>query len=389
MTGKRARWILFVTAVVAVGALAGGLVWWLRPAAAPTALALVNDDTGPTGARVVQALRADGTHEWHAVRAADASTDRYAAVVTLPADLSSSVDSLATARPHRARLTVATNRDADPNLVNDAVNQVTQRIGAAGVDGALAAMSSARGSMQQAAFTTQLLGAGVNLAADASAQFGGGAQQMLGFLDTAKSGASQLTSGIGQLNDALTAATAQANSLAATLDATGLTLGQIDATANTVTTGLDQVLPLLRALPFASDPRLADAIAKLDALHGVSSQAGTQLAGFAQLTGSGTDPGTPVGTLLRDAAARLSAAGAQLNQGAALAAQVPQLADQGASQLTGALAALSGGVTQLQQIVANLSAQTGKALDALPAHSGSAQTAIATNLSNPVDVVRE
>ncbi|RDI61412.1 YhgE/Pip domain-containing protein [Nocardia pseudobrasiliensis] len=386
MTGK--RWILLVSAVVAVGAIAGGLMWWLRPDAAPTAIALVNSDTGPTGAKVVKALQGDGSHEWQAVKPGDADTSDYAAVITLPADLSASVGSLATAQPHRAQVTVATNADADPNLVNDAVTKVTQRISATGMDDTLAAVSSARGSVQQVAFTTQLLGAGVQMAADASNQFGGGADQMLGFLNTAKAGAGQLTSGIGQLNDTLGAATTQANSLAATLDTTGVTIGQINDTANALSTGLDQVLPLLRSLPFAGDPRLADAIAKLDALHQISNQAGAQLAGFAQLTGSSTDPSTPVGTLLRDAAGRLTAASAQLNQGAELAKQVPQIADQGAAQLTAALQALSGGVTQLQQIVTNLNTQTGKALSALPVHSGGQQTTIAANLSDPVDIVR-
>ncbi|MGY2060918.1 hypothetical protein ACW9HQ_39130, partial [Nocardia gipuzkoensis] len=214
-----------MSAVVAVGAIAGGVLWWLRPDAAPTAIALVNSDTGPTGAKVVKALRADGSHDWQAVKPGDADTSDYAAVITLPADLSTSVGSLATAQPHRAQLTVATNADADPNLVNDAVTKVTQRISAAGVDDTLAAVSSARGSVQQVAFTTQLLGAGVQMAADASNQFGGGADQMLGFLNTAKAGAGQLTAGIGQLNDTLGAATTQADSMAATLDATGVTIG--------------------------------------------------------------------------------------------------------------------------------------------------------------------
>ncbi|MBF6334194.1 YhgE/Pip domain-containing protein [Nocardia transvalensis] len=388
MTGKRARWILLVVAVVALGAIGGGLVWWLRPESAPTGIALVNNDTGPTGAKVVKALQAGGGHDWQAVQASDADTSEYAAVITLPADLSSSVGSLATAQPHRAQVTVATNKHADANLVNDAVNQVTQRISAAGVDETLAAITTARGSVQQVAFTTQMLGAGVQMAGQASDRFGGGAGQMLGFLNTAKNGASQLTSGIGQLNDALTAATSQANSLASALDATGVTIGQVNQSATAVTTGLDQVLPLLRSLPFAGDPRLADVIGKLDALRGISGQASSQLSGFAQLTGSSTDPNTPVGTLLRDAANRLTAAGAQLNQGAELAKQVPQIADQGASQLTAAMQALTGGVAQLQQIVSNLTTQTGKALNALPARSSNQQSAIATNLSNPVDVVR-
>nr|WP_246461269.1 hypothetical protein [Nocardia transvalensis] len=360
-----------------------------QASSAPTAVAIVNADTGPAGAKIVKALRDGGIHDWTVADAGRADTADYAAVITLPADLSSSLATLASAQPRRAQVTVDTAAHADANLVNDAVNEVTRRIGAAGVDQTLAAVATARGSVQQVAFTTQVLGAGVQMAADASGQFSGGADQMLGFLTTAKDGAGQLTTGIAQLNEALGAATTQANSLAGALDATGVTIGQVTGSATALSTGLNQVLPAMRALPFANDPRLADIIGKLDALQGISDQAGTQLAGVAQLTGTSTDPNTPVGALLRDAATRLSQAGAQLNQGAELAKQVPQLADQGAAQLTGAIEGLSGGVRQLQQIVANLNTQTGNALDALPVRSGSQQSALATNLSDPVEIVRD
>ncbi|QIS17551.1 hypothetical protein [Nocardia terpenica] len=389
MVGKRTRWILLVVVLLVAGAVGGGVVWSRHASPAPTDVAIVNADTGPIGARIVAALRGGGAHAWTEVEPGAANTAHYAAVVTLPADLSSSLGTLASARPHRAQVSVDSNRNADPNMVNDAVGEVTRRIGAAGVDATLAAVANARGSVQQVAFTTQLLGAGVQAAANASGQFSGGADQMLGFLNTAKDGAGQLTAGIAQLNQALGAATDQANSLAGALDATGLTIGQVDTSATQLSTGLDQIVPLLRGLPFAGDPRLADIIGKLDALRGVAGQAGSQLSGFAQLTGSGTDPNTPVSTLLRDAAKRLNAAGAQLNQGAELAKQVPQLADQGAGQLQGAIAALTGGVQQLQQIVGNLNTQAGKALNDLPVRSSNQQSAIANALSDPVDVVRK
>ncbi|BCK52900.1 hypothetical protein [Nocardia wallacei] len=388
MIAQRTRWILVVAVLLVAGAATGGVLWLRQSATAPTAVAIVNSDTGQTGAKIVKGLQEGGIHEWTVAAPGAASTADYAAVITLPGDLSSSLATLVSAQPHRAQVTVDTNAHADPNVVNDAVNEVTRRISAAGVDQTLAAVGTARGSVQQVAFTSQLLGAGVQQAADASGQFTGGADQMLGFLNTAKDGAGQLTAGIAQLNDTLGAATTQAESLASALDATGVTIGQISGTADTLSTGLDQVLPLLRALPFAGDPQLADVIGKLEALRGVSAQAGAQLSGFAQLTGSSTDPDTPVGTLLRDAAKRLSGAGAQLNQGAELAKQVPQLADQGATQLTGAMQALTGGVQQLQQIVANLNTQSGNALNALPARSSNQQSAIATNISDPVEIVR-
>ncbi|WP_460699341.1 YhgE/Pip domain-containing protein [Nocardia thraciensis] len=389
MVGKRNRWILVVAVLLIAGAATGGALWLRQSTHAPAGIAIVNADTGTTGAKIVKGLQDGGIHDWTVAAPHQLSTDDYAAVVTLPADLSSSLATLASAKPQRAQVTVDTNAHADANLVNDAVNEVTRRISAAGVDQALAAVTTARGSVQQVAFTTQLLGAGVQLAADASGQFTGGADEMLGFLNTAKDGAGQLTSGIDQLNSALGAATTQANSLAGALDATGVTIGQVSGTATALSTGLHQVLPLIRALPFADDPGLADITGKLEALQGISSQASTQLAGFAQLTGSSTDPNTPVSALLRDAATRLSEAGAQLNQGAQLARQVPQLADQGAAQLTGAIQALTGGVQQLQQIVSNLNTQTGNALNALPVRSSNQQSAIATNLSDPVEIVRD
>ncbi|MBF6171629.1 YhgE/Pip domain-containing protein [Nocardia blacklockiae] len=388
MIAKRTRWFALAGVLVVAGGVTGGLLWLRESTAAPTAVAIVNTDTGTTGAKIVKGLRDGGIREWTVAEPGGASTADYAAVITLPGDLSSSLATLTSTQPHRAQVTVDTNAHADANLVNDAVNEVTRRISAAGVDQTLAAVGTARGSVQQVALTSQLLGAGVQQAADASGQFTGGADEMLGFLNTAKDGAVQLNAGIAQLNSTLGAATAQAEGLASALDATGLTIGQISSTADTLSTGLNQTLPLLRALPFANDPRLADIIGKLDALQGVAGQAGAQLSGFAQLTGSNTDPNTPVSTLLRDAANRLSDAGAQLNQGAELAKQVPLLADQGASQLTGAIAALTGGVQQLQQIVANLNTQAGNALNALPAHSGNQQSAIATNISDPVEIVR-
>ncbi|WP_019931377.1 hypothetical protein [Nocardia sp. BMG111209] len=388
MFGNRLRWILLAVAVLVVAAVAGGTALWLRPGSAPTRIALVNADQGPTGVRIVKALQDSHSRDWVTAQPG-ASTADYAAVITLPADLSGSIGTLGTATPHRAQVTVASNRHADAHQVDDAVDEVTRRVGAAGVDEVLAAIATARGSVQQAAFTTQLLGAGVQAAAGASGEFSAGADQMLGFLDTAKSGAGELTAGIGQLNDALTAVRSTASGLAGALDESGLTLGQVTTSATQLGTGLDQAVTVLRALPFAADPQLTDVIGKLDALRGVANQAAGQLQGFAQLAGSSTDPGTPLATLLRDAVKRLDEAGTLLNTGAGMAGQIPQLADQGSAALVSAISQLTGGVQQLQQIVGNLNTQTGKALTALPGHSSSQQSAIAESLTDPVEIVRK
>ncbi|RMI29670.1 YhgE/Pip domain-containing protein [Nocardia stercoris] len=380
--------VLALIVLLVLGGVGGGIYYWVRKASAPTGLAIVNSDTGPTGAKIVKALTDAHNHPWTAVKPGEASTSDYAAVITLPADLSTSLGTLASTKPKKAKLTVDTNRDADTRVVDDAVDEVTKRISAAGVDTALAVIALARGDVQQVQFTAQLLNAGVQAAAGASTEFSGGAQQMLDFLATAKDGAGSLTSGIDQLNGALAAATKQAGSLADTLDQTGVTIGQITSSSAQLTSGLDVVLPLLHALPFANDPAVTDIITKLEALRGVSSGLGKQLTDFANLTGTSSDPNTSVGQLLRDASAKLGTAGDQLNQGASLAKQIPALADQGSQQISGALGALSSGVTQLQQIVNNLNTQTGAALNALPARSDSTASAIANTISDPVDVVR-
>ncbi|MCP2291753.1 hypothetical protein ACFYT3_34915 [Nocardia amikacinitolerans] len=390
MIGHRARWALLTIGIVTAGAIGGGVTACAGPGSAPSGIALVNTDTGPTGARIVQALEQDGAgYEWTMARPGEANTDDYAAVITLPADLTESMGTLAGPVPQRAIVTVAANDDADGDLVNGAIQAVTHRIGATGVDAALAAVAQARSQLTGVQFTAQLLGAGVNAAASGADQFSAGADQLLGFLDFAKEGSAQLTSAIAMLNDTVDGAAVQANQLAEALDSTGITIAQVQQTAGTVSSGLDQILPLLRALPFANDPALADIIGKLEALRAVSGQAGSQLDGLDLLVGGAVDPNTDLGALLRTVVGRLQSASAQLNEGAELAEGLPQLAEQGGAQLVDVIGQLTGGVTQLQQIVTNLNTQTAKAMDALPVRSTTQQSAIALALTDPVEIIRE
>ncbi|QIS01578.1 hypothetical protein F5X71_03940 [Nocardia brasiliensis] len=390
MIGKRARWGLLAVALVSAGALGAGVITACGSLGrGPTGIALVNADTGPTGAKVVKALEDAGGYEWTAVQPDEASTDDYAAVITLPADLTESMATLAGAQPQRAKVTVATHKNADHDLVDGAVTEVTHRVGALGVDAALSAVAQARSQMTQVQFTSQLLKAGVNAAASGAEQFSSGADQLLGFLDFAKEGSAQLTSAIALLNSTVDGAAKQANELATALDSTGITIAQVEQTANTVNSGLDQIIPLLRALPFANDPALADIIKKLEGLQSISGQAGTQLTGLGTLVGGAVDPNTDLGTLLRIVVDRLTSASAQLNEGAKLAEGLPKLADEGGAQLVSAISQLTAGVTQLQTIVNNLGTQTDKAVAALPQRSSTQQSAIALALTDPVEIVRQ
>ncbi|MGV9412988.1 hypothetical protein ACWDOP_24015 [Nocardia sp. NPDC003693] len=387
MFGKPTRRSLLVALPLLAIAVGAGAIAYLRQEPAPTAVALVNSDTGPMGQRIAIALQDGGAREWEVVP--EASTADYAAVITLPPDLSTAVTSLATDKPQRAQVTVTTHEDADPALVTDAVNEVTRRITATGLDTVFAAMNAARGSVTQVALTTQMLDMGVQAAAAGAEQFSSGADDMLGFLEQAKAGAGQLTSAIATLNDTVSAATTQANQLAAALDSTGVTVGQVSGAADQLSGGIDTVVPLLQALPFAGDPRLANVIGQLQGLQTVAGQAGAQLSGVGELVGAEVTPETSLGQLLRDAATRLGEASAQLNQGGSLAASIPQLADEGSAQLQGALQALTAGVTQLQAVTTTLGKQANQALSALPQRGVAQQSAIATALTDPVDIVRD
>ncbi len=368
------------------GTVAGGVIA-THDRGAPDDIAIVNSDTGPVGAAISRSLTESDSEKWTEAGPGAQAAD-HAAVITLPADLSTSLTTFTSARPHRAQLTVVTNEQADTALVDAAVTEVTRRISAAAVDNNLAAVAQARGSMQQAAFTSQLLDAGVRTASGAADQFGGEAQQMLDVLNSARTGAGALTARLGEVHTALGQAGTQADDLAGAFDATGVTLGDISSSAAAMSSGLDQVLPVLRALP-AADPRLTDVIGKLEALNTIASRTTSQLTGLTQLTGSSSGPDVGLGTVLHDAAHRLGTVRSELDRGAALAGRIPQLADEAAGQLQTALQTVGSGVTQMQLISTNLTDQTGTALAALPAHSSGGQSALATNLSDPVDVVRQ
>ncbi|WP_278264640.1 hypothetical protein [Nocardia sp. AG03] len=386
MIDKPARLLPLALAVLLAG---GGLAACAGQDSAPTGIALVNADTGPTGQRVAEAVRDAGGYDWTLAKPGEVDAADYAAVITLPADLTASMATLATPDPQRAKVTVTTREGADTGTVNGAVDVVTHRIGASGVDAALAAVSQARNQMTSVQFTAQLLNAGVNAAAAGADQFSGGAEQMLGFLDFAKEGAGQLTSAIALLNQTVDGAAKQATQLADALSATGVTIAGVQSSAAAMGSGLDQILPPLKSLPFANDPQLAAIITKLEALQTVSKQAGTQLDGLSELTGAAVDPNTELGTLLRTVVERLNGARDQLTQGAALAEGLPALAEQGGAQLVSAMEQLTSGVGAMQNIVGNLNTQTGKALEALPPRGQAQQSALALALTDPVEVVRE
>ncbi|HLS77014.1 MAG TPA: hypothetical protein VK083_09520 [Nocardia sp.] len=385
MTTIRTRWVIPVASVMVTGTASA----CAASGPPPTAIALVDADTGPTGARVADSLRRDGGgYDWRFVTAEEAAAGTYAAVITLPGDLTDSVGSLAGPRPRRAEVSVLTGDRADRQLVDGATTLLTRRISATGVDAALDAAAQARTRLGGVRFTTQLLGASVDAAAAGAAEFEAGAQQMIDLLGKAEAGAGELTASVEALDAAVATAAERAGQLADALDATGLTVAGIEESARTVGARLDAVAPALRALPFADDPALAGIIAELDQLRALSEPLAGLPADLGELADVPVTADTGLGDLLRALARRLGEASAQLTEAAEMAAGLPRLAQEGSAGLIEAVDQLSEGVGRLRTVVGSLDAQTGQALAALPMRGGDQQAAVAAALTDPVEIVR-
>ncbi|NKY59134.1 YhgE/Pip domain-containing protein [Nocardia flavorosea] len=377
-----------VSLVLLIGA-AAGVTAYTRVSAAPTGIALVNADTGPTGARVLESVQQTGGYDWHILPAEAAVAGDYAAVITLPADLTDAMTTLAGHSPRRARLTVEIHDDAENATVEGAITTVSRQIGAAGITTALEATAHARTHISSAQFTAQLLGTGLDATVVGTEQFAAGTEQLLDLVEVAETGVAQLSSAIDSLTSMLDDVAEQAGQLATALDTTEITLSDARQAADATTTGLDRILPVLHALPGADAAPIADIIAKLQAVRDVSGQVATQLDDPAGQFGTGTDPDAGLGTTLHDLAGRLTSISDQLDQGSALAGDIPGRADEGVAQLLDAAELLESGIGRLQHMVSLLGTQTAEASAASAPAGPAHQAALAQALVDPVEVVRE
>ncbi len=374
--------------VVLIGA-AAGVTACTRVSTAPTGIALVNTDTGPTGDRVLESVQQAGGYDWHILSAEPAHTGGYAAVITLPADLTDAMTTLAGNSPRRARITVEMHDNAENATVEGAITTVTRQIGAAGITTALEATARARTHISSAQFTAQLLGTGLDAAVAGTEQFSVGSEQLPALVEITELGVAQLSSAIDSLTSTLDGVAEQAEQLGTALDTTEITLGDARQAAAATTTGLDRILPVLRGLPGADTAPIADITAKLQAVRDVSGQVTTQLDAPAGQLGTVTDPDAGLGTTLHDLGGRLTSISDQLDRGKALAEDIPGRADEGVAQLLGATELLESGIGRLQHMVSLLGTHTTEAAAAIAPAGAAQQAALARALSDPVEVIRE
>lgn len=340
-------------------------------------VALVNEDRPATldgeplnaGKETVDKLLDKKPFAWHQVDAAEATdgvrTGRYYFAVTIPADYSSSIASLKSDSPKRARIDV-TYDDSNSFLastlgqsamlrIKEAVNEAS---GQQAVDKLLIGLDDVRTGLGKASDGAFELTDGLKTAVDGTvklevgatelnkgaAQLAAGTRTLADGTASALTQAAPLAPGVAQLNGGATQAATGAATLAASQDAyvkgvqrAGDGAAQLAAGAAKLTTLLDGLAKL--SDPASGAPALASGASQL--ADGVD----TLAAKSAQLASGATQ--TSAGASQLDASLKQLSGALSGPLGAALTSDDAAMRAAALAQLQGALAKASGGATQV------------------------------------------
>ncbi|MFC9836585.1 hypothetical protein ACFVKB_22605 [Rhodococcus sp. NPDC127530] len=374
-------------------ASAGGLgyVFLGDGAADSRTVAIVNTDAGATvdgkpvraSDTLIDKLEANEAFDWQVVDADAAAGGDWFATVTVPEDFSEAVSSVWGAKPRQATLDLDV-AGSDPGASEELSGVVSSQIGADGITDLLANMSSSRTRFQQAGMTAGFLAAGTAAADDAAQQLTEGADTLLPYLETARSGSVQLLGVADQVAGVVGETSGTADDLADRLSALGLTLGEANDSATQMRTRIDDAIRVLDATPVASDvvPSLRQVRADLDLLS-------SQLGSVPGLLGGGVGPDTDLGELVRVAMGQLTDASNQLSSGARqLNDGIVPIADQAPDMLEGATSQIVDGFAKLKTLSGQLSTDLNNGVAAMPVRTAAQQNQLATVLAEPVAVTR-
>ncbi|MCG7417473.1 YhgE/Pip domain-containing protein [Microbacterium sp. ACRRU] len=400
--------VLALVALLAVPILYGGLYLWANQDPygnlSHVPVALVVDDTGAQingtsrnlGDEAAGELLDSDTFEWHRVSADQAASGLergdFDFIVTVPADFSDAVASLASDSPRQASIELRTN-DANNYLASTIGSQAVARIQ---TSVAQKVVDEAGRSLLDALHTIR-----VNLV-DATS----GATQLVDGLGTARSGSSQLASGSAQLADG----TAQLSDGAAQLrDGTaGLRDGsaRVADGAQQVAGGVDRIdaaarqvgtiagdaaaqLPqarsdIARALADAGldQQRIDEILARLDPvgerLEAANARVQDTVAQIDRLDDGARQVADGSAALASGAATAAGGASTLADGAASAASGAAQLRD-GASQLDSGIGQLSDGATQLRDGLSS-------GADQIPDSDEQTRQAQADTIADPVSV---
>ncbi|WP_072691133.1 YhgE/Pip domain-containing protein [Rhodococcus marinonascens] len=354
-------------------------------------VAIVNTDAGTTvdgksvraSDKLIEQLEANESFDWRVVDAGTASGDSYFATVTVPEDFSAAVSSIWSTTPRQATLDVdveGTDSDASDELSGI----VSSRISADGIADLLADASSSRMTFQRAGVAAGFLAAGTSAADSAVQQLTEGADTLLPYLETARSGAVELQEVADQIEGVVGETSGNVDDLAGRLSGLGLTLGQANDSATEMQTSVDDAIRLLSATPLA--PPVVPSLQQVsDDLGLLSSQLGSVPA----LLGGEVGPGTDLGELVRVAMGQLTGASNQLSSAAQqLNDGIVPIADQAPELLDGATSQIVDGFAALKTLSGQVSTDLNEGVAAMPARSSAQQTQLATVLAEPVAVTR-
>lgn len=374
-------------------ASAGGLGYLFLgdSAAGSRTVAIVNTDAGATvdgkpvraSDTLIDKLEANEAFDWQVVDADAAAGGDWFATVTVPEDFSEAVSSVWGAKPRQATLDLDV-AGSDTGASEELSGVVSSQIGADGITDLLADMSSSRSRFQQAGMTAGFLAAGTAAADDAAQQLTEGADTLLPYLETARSGSVQLLGVADHVAGVVDQTSGTANDLADRLSALGLTLGEANDSATRMRTRIDEAIRVLDATPVASD--VVPSLRQVSADLGLFS---SQLGSVPGLLGGGVGPDTDLGELVRVAMGQLTDASNQLSSGAQqLNDGIVPIADQAPEMLEGATSQIVDGFAKLKMLSGQLSTDLNNGVAAMPVRTAAQQNQLATVLAEPVAVTR-
>lgn len=379
---------LIVLAVLGIGA---AFAAWVDSRPSNRTVAIVNTDEGVSvneeqvraGEKIVEKLSANDAFGWAVVTAEEAAAGDYFATVTVPADFSDAVASVWGTKPRQASLGLDV-AGADTTAADELSALVTAQIGAEGVSGLLTEMSSSRTAFAQATTTASFLAAGTSAADDAAQQLTQGADTLLPYLATARSGAIELLEVADRVAEVVDNTSGTANDIADRLSGLGLTLGQATEHASQMQSRVDDAVRVLRMTPIPPE-----VVASLDQVSKDLGLMSTQLRSVPELFGGSVGADTDLGDLVREAMTQLSDASAQLSSGARqLNDGVVPIADQAPEMLEQATTQIVDGFAKLKALSGQLAEDLGSGVAAMPAHTAAQQARLATVLAAPVAVTQ-
>jgi len=375
--------ILALVALVCVPILYGGLYLWANqdPYAkfpdVPVAL-VVNDEGAPStsddgstvnyGEDVADNLIEGNAFDWQRMTAKEGAQALHDGtvdfMVTIPADFSAALTSVASDDPHQARIELDTN-DANNYLASSMGTQavekirssVAQMVGSEAAERLLTGLSDVRDSLITATDGASQLADGATTAATGSSTLADGTSQLADGTAQLATGATTLAAGAQQVSDGN-------RKLADIADRAGSAVQQAADALPQVRT---DITTLLTEQGLTQD-EIDSVLAKLDPL-GTKLQEGN------------TKVQTAVGQVdqLADGAASVASGASTLASGAGTIATGAAAAKDGAAQLRDGLATLRDGIGTLRDGLSD-------GVDKIPASTAELRTLQADTIADPVKV---